>query len=334
MAHQFESGMFGNATPAWHGLGVVIPGHATTEEALRLGGIDWEVEKRPAYTLDGKGNIIAMPNRCAIVRKTDDAVLGDASDDYQLIQIRQAFSAVDIMVGEKEAKWETALAVKGGKQYAGVLSLAQTGIEIRKGDKQFPFLTVIGTHDGSGSVKYFPTFVRVVCANTIDAALGRRDASLTLNISHRGDVEEKLSDAASVLEASAGYFAGFGEFLQTLVTKKVTKGKLAEWIEAVMPSPKAGDTPGLKAAQTAHAAKVQLLLDCVKQETLLLPERTRTAGESAYELFNGYTRFIDHNVAASKGEGQFEYAMVGTGNAAKSNAVKALGKVFGVALPK
>lgn len=330
MAHQFESGMFGNATPAWHGLGVVIPGHATTEEALRLGGINWEVEKRPAYTLNGKGEIISMPGRCAVVRKTDDAVLGDVSDDYQVIQIEQAFKAVDVMVGSKEAKWETALAVKGGRQYAGIVSLKHSGVEIRKGDRHFRFLTVIGDHTGGGSVKYFPTDVRVVCANTIDAALGSRDARLTLNISHRGDVSEKLADAASVLEAADEYFAGFDEFMRALASQKVTKGKLAEWIEAIMPAPKDGETPGLKAAQTSHAAKVALLKDCIAQETLLLPARTATAGASAYELFNGFTRYIDHNVA--KGADRFEYAMVGTGSNAKNAAVKSLAKVFGVPL--
>jgi hypothetical protein len=38
---------------AWHGLGTIVQDYPTSAEAMKFAGLDYTVEKRPLYTLDG-----------------------------------------------------------------------------------------------------------------------------------------------------------------------------------------------------------------------------------------------------------------------------------------
>ena len=46
MSHNFSSGVF-LATPAWHRLGWVIRKPISSEEAIKLAGLDWQIIKQP-----------------------------------------------------------------------------------------------------------------------------------------------------------------------------------------------------------------------------------------------------------------------------------------------
>src|SRR5258708_20606836 len=105
MPAEFESGFFGNNVAAWHGLGTVIAEDVvTTEEALRLSGLDWNVSKQPIYLADGR----EIPNSRAITRDTDGAVLGVVGEDYRPVANSEAFAFVDHLFKSEEAKWHTA----------------------------------------------------------------------------------------------------------------------------------------------------------------------------------------------------------------------------------
>src|SRR5213076_489838 len=51
MPHEFESGVFTEGRPAWHGLGTVLPNDSLdSAEALTYSGLDgWHLTKQPIY---------------------------------------------------------------------------------------------------------------------------------------------------------------------------------------------------------------------------------------------------------------------------------------------
>jgi hypothetical protein len=53
MPHEFESGVFTEGKPAWHGLGVTLPANAldSTEALIHSGLAGWQLTKQPVYEL-------------------------------------------------------------------------------------------------------------------------------------------------------------------------------------------------------------------------------------------------------------------------------------------
>lgn len=63
-------------TPAWHGLGNVVPGGTSdVDEVLKLGGIDFQVELR-AVRYSFEGGLREMPGYYVTLRDDTGAALG------------------------------------------------------------------------------------------------------------------------------------------------------------------------------------------------------------------------------------------------------------------
>lgn len=333
----FESGVFGQNTPAWHGEGRVVEGTFEYEAifpadgSLGLGDINWDVRKRPSFTQLEDGTFIAVPDSFDIVRNTDNAVLTrggrGVGDGYDPIQNRDAFGFLRDAMEDHTLQWETAISVEGGATIAGIVSLPDSGIDIVKGDRHYLYLTVINTHDGSGAMKVFPTDVRVVCRNTVAAALKARDRSITVNVRHSGSTKGKLVEAQRILKESTASYQRFLEW----------QGRLAE----VVASPKQVDEVavrlfGVAAADASQRSKtiienkVLALKAGIDRERLLLPSPDLTA----YTVFNGITNTVDHDFGNAGGESRdrFVYAMLpqGTGTKLKTAGIDIVADVFGV----
>ncbi len=98
--------------PAWHQLGTVIAEAATSAEAIHLAGLNWTVEQQPVYLGSGK----RIPDRLANVRGDTGAVLGVVSTGYQVFQNEDCFDFMDALVADRLAKFETAGALREGRQ--------------------------------------------------------------------------------------------------------------------------------------------------------------------------------------------------------------------------
>ena len=106
MAHYFESGFFVREA-AWHGLGTVLQNAPNTREAIRLAGLDWQVNLQPVFArVDGSHDIACEDSR-AMVRSIHlpngdvrDDVLGIVGDRYTPLQNTEAFAWFDPLVAD------------------------------------------------------------------------------------------------------------------------------------------------------------------------------------------------------------------------------------------
>ena len=110
MAANFESGFF-VGTPAWHGLGTVVKEALTSEDAIRIAGLDWEVIPKPIYDELGR----EIKNYKVNVRSSDNQILGIVTNRYQIVQNREAFEFTDALLG-KGVTYETAGSLATGKR--------------------------------------------------------------------------------------------------------------------------------------------------------------------------------------------------------------------------
>ena len=194
---------------AWHNLGQIVEQYPTSAEAIKYAGLDFEVIKSPLYTRgtgisigdDGEineGGNFLLPDNFATMRTDTNQVFGVVGKDYQIVQNKDAFAFFDAIVGGGDGiLYETAGALGNGER---IFITAKLPDYIRVGDgdditEKYIFLTT--SHDGTGSITAAFTPVRIVCQNTLNAALG--NMSNVVRIRHTSGAKQRLENAHKVM---------------------------------------------------------------------------------------------------------------------------------------
>jgi phage/plasmid-like protein (TIGR03299 family) len=177
-------------------------------EALSLSGLSgWNLQKLQAW-VDFNGERL-LTDSFAIVRGDTNKVLGTVGNRYQIMTNEDSFDFLDNIVDGVNTKYETAGAIGDG-QKVWLLVKHPGCVEVVTGDALDQYIMFSNTHDGSGSIRVFPTSVRAVCQNTYRIALG--DAKRGISMRHTTNVKSKIKAAQEVLGLS---HRSHEEFLQT-----------------------------------------------------------------------------------------------------------------------
>lgn len=191
---------------AWHGLGQIVKDYPTSVEAIIHAGLDFTVEKRPLFTdirlgmegQDGSAKL-SVPDYFATVRQDNNTVLGVVGNDYSVIQNKDAFTFFDSIVGGDGIFYETAGALGNGERIF-ITAKLPSYIRVGQDDLIENYLLLTTSHDGSGSITVAFTPVRVVCANTLAAAL--RNLKNVVRIKHTANAKQRLEQAHKVMGIS------------------------------------------------------------------------------------------------------------------------------------
>ena len=85
-------------------IGTQITGTQKTAEALKISGLDYQVEKKEIYLADGT----LVKDKFATVRKDTNDILGVVGKNFNIVQNQQAFSFIDEIIGNGGADFSTA----------------------------------------------------------------------------------------------------------------------------------------------------------------------------------------------------------------------------------
>jgi phage/plasmid-like protein (TIGR03299 family) len=200
-----------SSVPAWHQLGSVVPGGTSdVDEVLRLGGIDYEVLRRPVEfrnSLDGPH--LQLPEHFVTARNDTGAGLGVVGSKYEVLQNRDAFAFLQDLVDRYDVVWESAGAVRGGRRVFVSMRLPDTVTIDAEGvaDQIIPFIVALNSHDGSSPFQVVVTPWRPVCRNTERFAL--RDAHSRWGVRHTRNARDRIEEARRTLGLSVKYFDQF-----------------------------------------------------------------------------------------------------------------------------
>jgi phage/plasmid-like protein (TIGR03299 family) len=241
MSHEVETGVFARE-PAWHRIGTVVPNAMTAAEAITLGKLDWTVDKYPVFdqetevTPDGvTTKFVEVPDRFFLKRSTDMQRLSIVSDIYKPFQNRQAFTFMDNLVDSGDAKYETAMSLRGGRVVALTMHVPMD-VLIGGEDRHEAYLLLRTTHDGSGRISVYVVMIRVVCMNTLTWAI--QGASHSWGVTHTANVEGKVSEARDQLGLTFKYAQAFKQEGNALLNVSVTDDEIVKLLEGAM-KPKA-----------------------------------------------------------------------------------------------
>lgn len=213
MPAMFDQGMFAHK-PAWHRQGNVLdywPG--SWEEATKAAELNWDIITKPVYGLhqefDEQGQpyqvFVQVPGYYQVLRDDTLEVMTISKDTRVAISNSEFGQIVEYVMGSdlgRQLKYETLVSLKGGRIVAVTMHLDQP-FEI-PGDPS-PYMTYINawTSHENGGVKIGATDVRIVCANTqqaADAAMNAHGAAWTIR--HTSNWSERVNEARDAIQAA------------------------------------------------------------------------------------------------------------------------------------
>lgn len=158
-------------------------------------------------------------------------VLGIVGKDYEIVQNRDAFSFFDAIVGGEGIQYETAGALGNGERIF-ITAKLPSYIKVGKEDliEQYLFLTT--SHDGYGSITAAFTPVRIVCNNTLNAAL--RNHTNSIKIRHTANAKDRLEQAHKVMGISNQLSTQLDKIFNNWSKISITDAELHRLIQMAM----------------------------------------------------------------------------------------------------
>ena len=248
MAHLLEQSETGETAfasfrePAWHQLGTVFNEEVTTAKMLELAHLDnWNVRLEDVSIPNGfaSDKNYFFVTRTNPFNKEQNDVLGVVGERYVPLQNEELFDFGDLLLDG--GRWETAGSIKNGRQVFGSLALERETILDPNGvsDKVKSYLLINTSHDGSVAIQASITPVPVVCANTLNLALGKgnRGVKQTFKIRHTQTASGKVAQAQEALGLANRYLDEFDKLAQSMIQTQVTKDKFDKIVELAYPKP-------------------------------------------------------------------------------------------------
>lgn len=299
---------------AWHGLGQIVSDYPTSKEALQYAGLDYEVLKRPNTHILDTGQVITSPTSFYTYRPDTNAILGDRlGADYQVVQNVDAFSFFDAIVGGDGIQYETAGALGRGERIFITAKLPGY-IKVGSDDLIEKYLLLTTSHDGYGSITAAFTPIRVVCSNTLSAAL--RNCSNSIKIRHTQSAESRLREAHKVMGISNMLTNELEEIFNTWSRVRISDTEVKRLIQLAM-------VPNKEVLRNIQRGALDELSTCfvnicenVYQYTQEHPtQQMETTKGTLFGAYNAITGYFQNVRTYKNDEAKFKSITDGTGKA-------------------
>jgi phage/plasmid-like protein (TIGR03299 family) len=283
MSAGVETMAYAGETP-WHKLGTKVDKAMTAAEALSAAGLNWKVEKRPvSFVNAGTGKQETVPDQFAVVRTDKEQALGVVGKVYQPLQNQEAFSFFDAVVQEKLAMYHTAGSLWGGTRIWLMAKLPQE-VKVMGVDKVDFFTLLVNSHDGSSGVRMRHTSVRVVCWNTLTAALGEKGRA-EFNVRHTVNMGIRVKDAREALGIMTRTSGDFLQAAETLARKKLNSRLVEEFLAGI----------GLEKASNTSARFDNKRMDVMRLIESGYGHNLAPIKNSLWTAVNAVTQYVDHD---------------------------------------
>jgi phage/plasmid-like protein (TIGR03299 family) len=307
MAHELETqnGAASFASfrePAWHGLGTVFMEEKNTAEMLAAANLNnWnvrlvDVEIPNTLTSDKSYQYVVRTNP---TNNNQTDVLGVVGERYVPLQNEDLFAFGDNIL-DGGGRWETAGSIKGGRVVFGSLALERETVLDPSGvsDKVKTYLLINTSHDGSIAIQASITPVRVVCANTLNLALGskrgKNAVKQSFKIRHTQSATGRVQIARETLGLANKYMDAFDLMAKTMIEKEITAQQFNDIVLAVYPKPE-GEK---KIALTKWQNKIDLIND------IYTGEFNGMIANTAWGAMNALTERLDWHRSARGGNNE------------------------------
>jgi phage/plasmid-like protein (TIGR03299 family) len=288
----------------WHGLGTKVPSDLTPEQMLDAAGLNWEVQKVPAFAEITPGWKFPV-GKSALIRMSDNKVLDVVSDEWNPVQNQEAFEFFNDFVAAGEMEMHTAGSLQDGKIVWGLAKVKES-FELFKGDQIDSYLLFSNFHKFGFATDVRFTPIRVVCNNTLTLSLNQNVSNMA-KISHRRKFDG--DNVKIMLGVASEKLAQYKEMASYLGSKRYTNENVVDYFKRVFPvlGPK-------KAKDISKSAE---------EATLVLHGQpgAQYAEGSWWQAFNAVTYMTDH-VIGRNADNRLTSAWYGANKNLKTRALE------------
>lgn len=317
----------GSRLDVWHRLGQeMLPGMDIPQWA-EAAGLNWTarpVEIIPALAgaswdhLEPAKRMLPAPGRRAIVRSDNAHVLGVVSDSYQPVQPVEVLDWFKQYISvDDRFQLDVAGSLKSGEIIWATASFRDSLNIV--GEEHKARLLMTTTFDGSGATINKATMTRVVCNNTLDAALADKKALIRTRHNTRFDAARVGRELATI----AAGFEHYKTMAEGMVQIQQSAADVSAFFKQILEIPfdaKQDDISGRKMGQ------FQALSNAYRETVA-----EGTPSGTAWTALNAITRWVDHDRSTRGGANQDE-ARVLSANFGSGSQLKA--KAVGILMPE
>lgn len=261
-----------NRTTTWNRIGTDITSATSASEALKMAGLDYEVEKVPVFLENG----FKVPGYFATKVVNSERTLGIVGSDYTVVQNNEAFDFINSVIPEGLEF------VKAGETKKGIYIITKLPSHYILGDEVTPYLILQNSHNGKCSLRSAICPLRIVCQNQF--ARSFRESSNTISLRHSVNIQGKMEEAAQVLSLSATYMDLFNKEAEELAAKKIPEANALALIDNYFKIPEEATD---RKADNIQAKKLMML-------NAYNAEDNQNFKGTAWGLVNAFTDFNTH----------------------------------------
>jgi phage/plasmid-like protein (TIGR03299 family) len=342
MPDYFESGMF-LIQPAWHRKGNVVEDWPGDWETTRKGaGLTWDIDIVPAGMRYGWHDFVPDEDAVYLLRNDKPATLrtedGEGNErlivnqaaklaiqplSYAVITNAAFGELIESIVGEigRDFAFETLISIKGGKQ---IIALMRSRQPLRiDGDfsATYTYLAFIIRHDGQGGFRCIPTNVRIVCANTVQAAEHfARQAGVGWTIRHTANWETRVADLQAAVAGAVRSSEVWEKLSNKMILTVVSGAEQETFLRAQLPI-----HDGMTERQQKSINRAR---DMVRANWG--SPTCEQLGRNVYQMLMGFTQYLDHGRRSLSTDSEIARALM-VPQDAKTKAISYCRKAYDLA---
>jgi phage/plasmid-like protein (TIGR03299 family) len=305
MSAHVEQMMYHGALP-WHGHGNPVADEDQTniDVCIVKSGLDSEVGLRPLVTVNSAQSVVDYAydesnhiygqdapaikpdvSYNAVVRLTDNSILGVVGPRYKPLQNRDAFDWFQPFLDAGTCKLHTAGSLFNGQKIWILAELNKNPSVVAKGDEIKKFILLSNSHDGTTSVRVGYTPVRVVCANTLSMA--HRNGSALIRLRHSSQLKTNLNAVRDIMDEANATFEATAEQYQYLAGRHVNVADLRKFVKIVLKVDKVDDND-LKTRTRNTISKIIGLCESGRGNN------NPAVRNTWWTAYNGVTEYLNH----------------------------------------
>ena len=237
MPANFTSGWLGNGERAWHGMGVVTDGTLPAREAFETADALFIVEKRE-LRYPNADYIPGCSDPCeatfasgtfGVVRTDTQALLGVVSKQYEIVQNDSLLRMAEFI--REEVDMDCVIVLSDGAKVCFTATLRGAETDIVPGDTVKRRIVGYLGHDGKTGCGAKFTNIRVVCQNTLTAALGESGAHSS--ITHKNGANNNFDALINSIDVARQDFVTECELMREFSRVSMGPGAFTDFVDEV-----------------------------------------------------------------------------------------------------